>query len=411
VSEDEVIVSDCELQDKSVVPLLKALCEHKSIAMLDLSHNMLGNATMEEVVAALISSGQKYGAFVLDMHCNMFGPTALFQICECPVIINRLEVLNISGNRLTDACGIYLSTILQNCKALYSLNIERCSLTSRAIQVVADALDSGSILSHLSIGYNNPVSGSSLANLFNKLAKLERFSELSLCGLKLTRPALNSVCQLAQSSCLSSLILGGTNIGCEGAVQLTNSLFQEPQELVKLDLSYCQLTRDYCGMLKTHAPAFCNIIKLNLTGNPIMPQGGTALSLLLANPQCSLKVLLLNKCHLGLSGVTEIIKSLTENESLEELNLAGNIKQEQHDSTEKEAADKKTSPAFIPGDINLQNSAENVQELDQLVVADSYDNSVENVQDSGLVDSATSQGRLDASQSIEDLLTAISNAE
>lgn len=37
------------------------------------------------------------------------------QICECSVLFARLEVLNISGNRLTDACGSYLSTMLKNC--------------------------------------------------------------------------------------------------------------------------------------------------------------------------------------------------------------------------------------------------------------------------------------------------------
>ncbi|KAL9245674.1 hypothetical protein vseg_019298 [Gypsophila vaccaria] len=435
VSEDEVIVSDCELQDKSVAPLLKALCEHKSIAMLDLSHNMLGNATMEELVVALISSGQTYGAFVLDMHCNMFGPTALFQICECPVIISRLEVLNISGNRLTDACGTYLSTILRNCKALYSLNIERCSLTSRTIQVLADTLDSDSVLSQLSIGYNNPVSGSSLANLFSKLAKLKRFSELSLCGLKLTKPALDSVSQLAQSSCLSGLRLGGTNIGCEGALQLTKSLFHEPQELVKLDLSYCQLTPDYFGILKDHSPAFCNIIELNLAGNPFTPQGGNALSSLLSNPQCSLKVLLLDKCDLDCSGITQIIKSLTENESLEELYLAGNIKQEQHQVTEDVTPDKKNSQsqAFL-SDNKPQNSTENVEEilkpeagqlehlaedaslLYHLEVADSYDNELTaDHNESAVADSATSDGKLNGSQSqtqfIQDLSIAIGNTK
>lgn len=43
VSEDEVIVSNCELQDMSVAPLLKALHLHKAVAALDLSHNLLGN--------------------------------------------------------------------------------------------------------------------------------------------------------------------------------------------------------------------------------------------------------------------------------------------------------------------------------------------------------------------------------
>ena len=41
--EDEVNVSECELQDISVTPLLNALHTHKGVAMLDLSHNLLGD--------------------------------------------------------------------------------------------------------------------------------------------------------------------------------------------------------------------------------------------------------------------------------------------------------------------------------------------------------------------------------
>ena len=43
VSEDEVVVSECDLQDISIMPLLNALQDISIIAMLDLSHNMLGN--------------------------------------------------------------------------------------------------------------------------------------------------------------------------------------------------------------------------------------------------------------------------------------------------------------------------------------------------------------------------------
>lgn len=41
--EDEIIASECELQDISITPLLNALNMHKTVAMLDLSHNLLGN--------------------------------------------------------------------------------------------------------------------------------------------------------------------------------------------------------------------------------------------------------------------------------------------------------------------------------------------------------------------------------
>lgn len=42
VSEDEIIVSDCGLQDVSISPFIDALCEHRTVAMLDVSHNALG---------------------------------------------------------------------------------------------------------------------------------------------------------------------------------------------------------------------------------------------------------------------------------------------------------------------------------------------------------------------------------
>ncbi|CAD6249212.1 unnamed protein product [Miscanthus lutarioriparius] len=124
VSEDEIIVSDCGLQDTSIAPFLDALRSHKTIAVLDLSHNLL---------------------------------------------------------------------------ALYSLNVEQCSITSRTVQKMTDALDEESVLSHLSLGKNNPISSNTMLNLLSKLASLTRFSELSLTGIKLNKLMVDKLCLLAQS--------------------------------------------------------------------------------------------------------------------------------------------------------------------------------------------------------------------
>jgi hypothetical protein len=40
-----------------------------------------------------------------------------------------------------------------------------------------------------------------------------RFSELSLTGIKLSKLMVDKLCVLAQSSCLSGFLLGGTYIG------------------------------------------------------------------------------------------------------------------------------------------------------------------------------------------------------
>ncbi|KAA3477919.1 protein TONSOKU-like isoform X1 [Gossypium australe] len=323
-----------------------------------------GNGTMEKLQQFFSSSGQKYGDLTLDLHCNRFGPTALFQvvklhvtpiigkksyICECPVLFTRLEVLNISGNRLTDACGSYLSTILEKCRGklhslsfirfdilhlvnsssvafpynnsvihqiivarlpgLTLLNIERCSITSRTIQKVADALDTGSVLSQLFIGHNNPISGNAISSLLVKLAILKRFSEFSLNGLKLSKTVVDGLCHRAKTSCLSRLMLEGTAIGTEP---------------LKLDLSFCGVVSTYIYELNTNVIFISGILELHLGGNPIMQEGGNALASLLMNPQCCLKVLNLKKCQLGMAGILQIVHALAENESLEELNLANN---------------------------------------------------------------------------------------
>ncbi|XP_034219750.1 protein TONSOKU-like [Prunus dulcis] len=61
----------------------------------------------------------------------------------------------------------------------------------------------------------------------------------------------------------------------------------------------------------------CGILELNLSGNPIMQEGSNVLSSMLSNSQCCLKVLVLQRCELGVAGVLRI-------SFLEELNLADN---------------------------------------------------------------------------------------
>ncbi|MCD7454990.1 hypothetical protein HAX54_026718 [Datura stramonium] len=323
VSEDEIVVSDCELQDISVTPLINALYVHKTFAVLDLSHNLLGNGTIEKLKQVFSSSGQKYGGLTLDLHCNRLGSTALFQICECHVLYARLEVLNLSGNRLTDACASYLSTILQNCKALYSLNIEQCSITSRTIQKVADSLTSGSVLTHLSLGHNHPIAANAVINLLATLTNLKRFQELSLKGIKLNKPVIESLCQLIKSSCLSELVLGSTSIGPDGMLKLMQSLSTGSQEL-KLDVSSCGLTPDCIVRLNAEISVFNSIVELDLGGNQLKQEGGRALAAAVSNSRCCLRVLLLQKCQLGLLGILWILKGLSDNYYLEELNVAEN---------------------------------------------------------------------------------------
>ncbi|XP_078447079.1 tetratricopeptide repeat (TPR)-containing protein isoform X2 [Wolffia australiana] len=328
VSEDEVMVSDCGLQDVSISPLLEALQEHKSLAALDLSHNLLGNSTMEKLQKIFTHSSQRYGGLTFDLHCNQFGPTALFQICECGVLLSRLEVLNLSGNRLTDACSFYIGTILLNCKSLYSLNLEQTSITSRTIQKIADSLHEDSPISHLFVGRNSPISGTAAVNLMNKLSTLKRFSELSLRGIKLSKIMVDALCRLIQSSSLSSLDLAECGIRSESATRLLDALSLGSGELINLDLSFCGLlSRDLATICMNSSILGC-VAELNLSGNPFGKEGCGILEKMLADPRCCVRVLNLDSCRLGFSGVVQILEAASGSEYLEELYLANNAEKQ-----------------------------------------------------------------------------------
>ncbi|CAN6572828.1 unnamed protein product [Malus baccata var. baccata] len=410
VSDDDVSVSDCGLQDFSLAPLLDALHIDKTFGMLDLSHNALGIDTMKKLQQVITSSCQKYAGLMLDLHFNRFSITSLVQICECPSLFARLEVLNISENPLTDRCASCLSIILENCKALCSLSIERCSVTCTTIEKVADALNADSVLEQLCIGYNS-IRENTIINLLSKLGTLKRFSKLSLNGLKLKQSVVDSLCKLAKTLSLSGLSLRETGIGIDGALLLTESLFSQASEFVKLDFSKCEVTSNYVHKLSTDSSMICGIVELNLSGNPIMEEGSNALSSMLLDSQCSLKVLSLQKCKLGTAGILRIIQALSDNGCLEELNLAdnANVEKQYSESTPTSSAPKEANPAQ-PGSCHANT------DLDMLEVADSEDDQ-EKAETAAheFDDSCTSPWQSTSSsprsQFIQELSTAVSMAK
>ncbi|KAF4351126.1 hypothetical protein F8388_017445 [Cannabis sativa] len=510
VSDDEISVCDCELQDLSVTPLLNALQTHRTFAMLDLSHNVLGNVTMEKLQQVFTSSGQKYGGLTLDLHCNRFGPTALFQIrkvetwggwqrlmgcttfeaaitgadggdnyeskrqeasnrmrklmacggfvnvlrylldwksliwlviaslmlvhptyqlyckiAEVPFLSNPADTNNSISNTYSHASALLLFV------ALCSLNVEDCAITSRTIQKVADALDAGSVLEQLCIGHN-PVSGNAIVNLLVKLTALKSFSKLSLNGLKLSKPVVDSLCQLAKTSSLSALMLGKTGIGTEGALMITELMFNGTDDSVKLDLSYCGLTPEYIFKLNADISIICCILELNLAGNPITQQGTGPLSSMLMNPQCCLKVLVLEKCQLGVGGILQILQALADNNSLEDLNLAANADTDQHNTPQHATTTKECTTEIVQPKTNIIESSPmmcTLQEvvptqqgfplesvdLDQLEVADSEDDHTKvEAAASGIDDSCASSCQRNLSQEcqlIQELSTAIRTAK
>ncbi|GJM87258.1 hypothetical protein PR202_ga03195 [Eleusine coracana subsp. coracana] len=406
VSEDEVIVSDCGLQDLSITPFLNALRSHKTIAVLDLSHNLLGthyNSKHFHSIATkllkafsiyLLHLVKTYGGLTLDLHCNRFGPTALFQICECAVMTERLEVLNLSGNRLTDACSSYIFTILQKCK-----------------------------------GKNNPISGTAMLNLLSQTCFAEktcnffspcRFSELSLTGIKLNKLMVDKLCSLAQSTCLSGFLLGGTSIGPVGTIRLTEVLSSASHELLRLELSNCGLTAPDFTQICTNLSRI-NILDLNIAGNSInlelhlTMQGCDAIHAMLVNPHCSIRSLTLDRCNLRLMGIVRIIQALSDNDQLEELRVAGNANfaqgAMQYDKDMQEVSTTTDQKQHNNSAVNNDIAPENI-DFENMQVPDSEDEADNEKHRAGPHGScASSSQRNQCYQVVEELVHALVSAK
>lgn len=95
VSDDEIIVSDCDLQDLSVTPLLNALHSHKTFAVLDLSHNFLGISCW--IVALIYSSHLHF-----MQKCNTSFPQKAKTYNECNWAVYVLLLLELLHRRKWD---------------------------------------------------------------------------------------------------------------------------------------------------------------------------------------------------------------------------------------------------------------------------------------------------------------------
>lgn len=321
---EEYVASDCELEDVSVLPLLKALGKVDVFTVLDLSHNSLGSQTMHNIQESIVASKERGLSLTLDLHDNQLGASALLQICKCPVSLSRLAVLNLSGNHLTDACARYISTVVEECKSLQTLNLEDCALTSRTIQSIGHALPQDSPLEKLSIGKNSPISGNAMAGLLKKLSMLPSFQHLDITNVELNEMSIESLCHLLQSSSILSLAIGGTHIGVDGALELSRSLAKTSPTVKMLDMSFCWVDPSGGSKLFEDIILLKYLVQLDLSGNQLEEWGADVLGHLVAKAGCKLKILMLNRCHLGKSGILKIIESLSENRFLEELGLAGN---------------------------------------------------------------------------------------
>ena len=119
---------------------------------------------------------------------------------------------------------------------------------------------------------------------------------------------------LLQCRRLHSLGLENNEIGDDGLEVLTQGL---PASVDDLNLGQNEVTLDRQLPLLT-------LKALSLAGNALSPGGPRVIAASLANPECRLETLVVDRTNLGDEGATTIAESLRSNHRLTEINLARN---------------------------------------------------------------------------------------
>lgn len=161
---------------------------------------------------------------------------------------NKLEARrDLSGQQLGLDTVEKLARELSTDVALTSLNLFNCGLGSEAVNALAAALRSNTVLQSLRLGHAKAgASGDALASL---LADNRSLTLLDLSWSCLETPALCKIFNaLPASTVLSLLKLRYVRLSQEALAALSAALLRAPS-LIALDLSHCGIQEDAMGRL------------------------------------------------------------------------------------------------------------------------------------------------------------------
>ncbi|CAJ1388398.1 unnamed protein product [Effrenium voratum] len=356
----------------------------KNLTTLDLGENQLGD-NAAAALASLIHALPKLQSFTLAG--NMIGPAGIKELATSELEVNEtLEhlalgepspaystVVSLARPRpnyvTTEGLHSLLTGLARNAhRRLSALNLCRTALKADAGQVLADFLESDSVLTDLDVSCNALTSEgiSTLLPACIKLQKLDisdtscrgelihaklcdllqKASGLSSLGVAFNsmepRPLRRIARQIAAAPALQALNMACTAMETDGVVALADGLLNsQVSNLRELDLSengICELeAAAYLARIVTGT----ELQTLRLNRNPLGDEGACELADALQDERClggpALRVLELGSCRVGKMGATALAFALRENERLLSLRLSDNFLDDTLDITLIEA--------------------------------------------------------------------------
>ncbi|XP_045077453.1 NACHT, LRR and PYD domains-containing protein 12-like isoform X2 [Coregonus clupeaformis] len=247
----KALLAGCQLIDASCELLVSALSSNPShLRELDVSNNDLTDSGVKRLSAGLGNPHCKLETLKLSC-CGVTeeGCTALVSALRSNPY--HLRALDLSDNHLGDSIAQHVSLGLEgSIGRLEILSVSGCKLTEASCEVLSSALSSSSHLRELDLSNNDLLdSGVKLlsAGLGNSQCKLEI---LSVSGCKLTEASCEVLASaLSSSSHLRELDLSNNDLLDSGVKLLSAGLGNSQCKLEILRLAFCEITEEGCASL------------------------------------------------------------------------------------------------------------------------------------------------------------------
>ncbi|XP_067836960.1 NACHT, LRR and PYD domains-containing protein 3-like [Heptranchias perlo] len=315
---------DNGLTDSCTEDLSSALSTNRSLTALHLSYNKLGDSGVKLLSAALRNPDCKIKE--LQLKANDLTASCIEDLSSALSTNRSLTVLDLSNNKLGDSGVKLLSAALRNpdCK-IQELGLRANDLIASCTEDLVSALSTNRSLTVLKLSENKL--GDSGVKL---LSAALRNPDCKIQELELWDNGLTDSCTEDLSSALSTnrsltvLDLGYNKLGDSGMKRLSVALRNPDCKIQELRLWSNDLTDSCTEDLSSAVSTNRSLMGLNLGDNKLGDSGVKLLSAALRNPDCKIGELHLYDVGLTDSCTDDLVSALSANRSLTGLSLRSN---------------------------------------------------------------------------------------